>query len=315
MQEIATQKNFDYSIVDDTIAQFLKVKEQELQSIVLNSSIQLGEALIEAQDKLAKYGEGTFVKWFESIGLKRQSVYNYINQCKFFHQMEKVEQIEMFQELPTTLKTEISKPSAKQEAVEMVLSGDIKTTREFKELERKLKESEERNKQLEEQALKQEVVEKEVVIEKVPEDYEATKQLNQTLLSKNKELQQNFNDATSSESYLREQLKKLQSQRSEVDEKSAKYDELTEAIKQSEGRLNTYQKKISAYKNISTLLDKGDMLLMEMSGLIYADERHYIQLDGTIKNEFNDLVDRGLKLFNDLDAKRNEAEIVEGVLL
>lgn len=144
MQEITTQNDFDYSIVDDTIAQFLKVKEQELQSIVLNSSIQLGEALIEAQDKLAKYGEGTFVKWFESIGLKRQSVYNYINQCKFFHQMEKAEQIEMFQELPTTLKTEISKPSAKQEAVEMVLSGDIKTTKEFRELERKLKESEER---------------------------------------------------------------------------------------------------------------------------------------------------------------------------
>lgn len=188
MNEITTQNDFDYSIVDDTIAQFLKVKEQELQSIVLNSSIQLGEALIEAQDKLAKYGEGTFVKWFESIGLKRQSVYNYINQCKFFHQMEKAEQIEMFQELPTTLKTEISKPSAKQEAVEMVLSGDIKTTKEYRELERQLKDSEERNKRLAEQALKQEVIEKEVVVEKIPEDYETIKKLNSDLLVKNQKL-------------------------------------------------------------------------------------------------------------------------------
>nr|DAG74593.1 MAG TPA: Protein of unknown function (DUF3102) [Caudoviricetes sp.] len=179
LNEVST--NFDYSIVDDTIAQFLKVKEQELQSIVLNSSIQLGEALIEAQEKLAKYGEGTFVKWFESIGLKRQSVYNYINQCKFFHQMEKVEQIEMFQELPTTLKTEISKPSAKPEAVEMVLSGDIKTTKEYRELEKQLKAKDEQIKlqaqmidDLNEQET--EVVEKEVIVEKVPDDYQQLKQ-------------------------------------------------------------------------------------------------------------------------------------------
>lgn len=179
MNEVTT--NFDYSIVDDTIAQFLKVKEQELQSIVLNSSIQLGETLIETQEKLAKYGEGTFVKWFESIGLKRQSVYNYINQCKFFHQMEKVEQIEMFQELPTTLKTEISKPSAKPEAVEMVLSGDIKTTKEYRELEKQLKAKDEQIKlqaqmidDLNEQET--EVVEKEVIVEKIPDDYQQLKQ-------------------------------------------------------------------------------------------------------------------------------------------
>lgn len=179
MNEVST--NFDYSIVDDSTAQFLKVKEQELQSIVLNSSIQLGETLIEAQDKLAKYGEGTFVKWFESIGLKRQSVYNYINQCKFFHQMEKVEQIEMFQQLPTTLKTEISKPSAKPEAVEMVLSGDIKTTKEYRELEKQLKAKDEQIKlqaqmidNLNEQET--EVIEKEVIVEKIPHDYQQLKQ-------------------------------------------------------------------------------------------------------------------------------------------
>jgi hypothetical protein len=301
MQEIATKKDFDYSILDDTIAKFLKVKEQELQSIVLNSSIQLGEALIEAQDKLAKYGEGTFVKWFESIGLKRQSVYNYINQCKFFHQMEKVEQIEMFQELPTTLKTEISKPSAKQEAVEMVLSGDIKTTKEFKELERKLKESEERNKRLAEQALKQEVVEKEVVIEKVPEDYQDLKSRVKSTEERNQFLEKNLHE--------------LYAKRSEVDEKSAKYDELTEAIKQSQGQLNSYQRRIASYNNFMSLFQKADQLIMEISGLAYSKETQLIDLDGLVKSEFNDLVDRGLKLFNDLDKKRQPQNILEGELL
>lgn len=179
MDEVST--NFDYSIVDDTTAKFLKLKEQELQSIVLNSSIQLGEKLIEAQEKLASYKTGTFEKWFTSIGLKKRTVYNYINQAKFVHQMHEYEQIEMFQELPTTLKTEISKPSAKPEAVEMVLSGDIKTTKEYRELEKQLKAKDEQIKlqaqmidDLNEQET--EVVEKEVIVEKVPDDYQQLKQ-------------------------------------------------------------------------------------------------------------------------------------------
>lgn len=179
MNEVST--NFDYSIVDDTTAKFLKLKEQELQSIVLNSSIQLGEKLIEAQEKLACLKTGTFEKWFTSIGLKKRTVYNYINQAKFVHQMHEYEQIEMFQELPTTLKTEISKPSAKPEAVEMVLSGDIKTTKEYRELEKQLKAKDEQIKlqaqmidDLNEQET--EVVEKEVIVEKVPDDYQQLKQ-------------------------------------------------------------------------------------------------------------------------------------------
>ena len=63
------------------------------------------------------------------------------------------------------------------------------------------------------------------------------------------------------------------------------------------------------------LLEKGDQLIMEMSGLIYADETHYIQRDGLIKNEFDNLVDRGLKLFHDLDLKRRGTDILEGELL
>ena len=66
--------------------------------------------------------------------IKKRTVYNYINQAKFVHQMHEYEQIEMFQELPTTLKTEISKPSAKPEAVEMVLSGDIKPPKNIESL-------------------------------------------------------------------------------------------------------------------------------------------------------------------------------------
>ncbi len=45
MQEIAIQNDFDYSIVGTETASFLKLKEQEMQAIVLNNSIQLGEII------------------------------------------------------------------------------------------------------------------------------------------------------------------------------------------------------------------------------------------------------------------------------
>lgn len=210
----------------------------------------------------------------------------------------------------------------KQEQLERIENGDNPTVRELQEIKRENNRLKAENTRLEqqkenlaEQALKQEVIEKEVIKEVIPDDYESTKQLNQTLLGKNKELSKMVDDALQHEEYLKSQLKEFYAKRDEVNHKSAKYDELTEAIKQSEGKLNSYQKKIASYKNITELLKKGDLLLLEMSGLIYADETHYIQRDGLIKQEFDSLVNRGLKLFNDLDMKRKNTEILEGEVL
>lgn len=174
-------QSFDYSVVDDKTAHFLQLKEQEMQSIVLNSSIQLGEKLIEAQEKLAKFKTGTFEKWFTSMGMKKQTVYNYINQAQFVHQMDEYKQIEMFQELPTTLRTEISKPSAIPEAVDLVLTGDIKDTKEYRELEKQLKQKQQQINNLSETITEMgqkepEVVERPVPVEKLPDDYQQLKQ-------------------------------------------------------------------------------------------------------------------------------------------
>lgn len=288
------EKIFDYSIVDDTIAQFLKVKEQELQSIVLNSSIQLGETLIEAQDKLAKYGEGTFVKWFESIGLKRQSVYNYINQCKFFHQMEKAEQIEMFQELPTTLKTEISKPSAKQEAVEMVLSGDIKTTKEYRELEKQLKAKDEQLSlqakmidNLQEQ--EPQVIEKEVVIEKVPDDYDFLK--NSARISEQQVVKaaKMVRDANEENERLKKQLEQSQ------EELQSKLHLESDELEQAQLARLQRDANISVHKLIINLND----FVKEQSVTVY-DSQAIVGADKETKEKLNNAIERVENLLKDI---------------
>lgn len=187
MQEITTQNDFDYSIVGTETASKLKALSNQLDGIYQNYSIAVGEVFYQAQQELSSYGNGTFGKWVESKGISRTNAFNYIKSYEFVQNLNKQEK-EIFVNKPKSLQFEMSKPSANPELNQKVFDGDITTHKEFKELERKLKESEERNKRLAEQALKQEVVEKKVVIEKVPDDYEATKNLNSDLLNKNRRL-------------------------------------------------------------------------------------------------------------------------------
>ena len=325
-----TTNDFDYSVLDVATKDFLEERANVIYGIQSKSAYEIGKQLLQAQEKLAKNKYGCFEEWYRSLGFKKTKAYEYINHYNFIRSQSEQLNIEKFEELPLKLQAEMSKPSANPEVNQAVFNGDITTHKEYKDLERKLKLAEAENQKLfaeKEQQAEQllnlktqpqaevKVIEKEVVKEVVPDDYREVKALNETLLDKNKELQQTIDYALEHEEYLKQQLKEFYAKRDEVNQKSAKYDELTEAIKQSEGRLNSYQKKIASYKNIMQLLEKGDQLIMEMSGLIYADETHYIQRDGLIKNEFDNLVDRGLKLFHDLDLKRSETEILEGELL
>lgn len=263
---------------------------------------------------------GKFLDWLDNIGISRSYANRFMKIAKELPNVDSSLHIGV-----NTLYQIALLPDEEQtKMIERINNNDIPTNNEVTELKRQLKLSQADNERLKvqnenlaDQALSktEKVVEKEVIKEVVPEDYQETKNLNKTLLDKNKELQQTIDYALEHEEYLKKQLKEFYAERDEVNQKSAKYDELTEAIKQSEGRLNSYQKKIASYKNIMQLLEKGDQLIMEMSGLIYADETHYIQRDGPIKNEFNSLVDRGLKLFHDLDLKRRETDILEGELL
>lgn len=213
----------------------------------------------------------------------------------------------------------------KQAQLERVEQGDNPTVRELQQLKRELnvarKANEslrEKNEDLAEQILsKQEtkIIEKEVVVEKVPDDYKATKKLNKTLLNRNKELQQNYEDSERRKQFVENQLQKLYDEREQVDRESEKYRELSAAIEKSEGQLNGYQKKIASYKNFMAIFEKANLLILDVAGLLYVDEIKLIHSDPFINKEFNTLVDSGIKLFNDLDLKRKQTDILEGEII
>lgn len=203
----------------------------------------------------------------------------------------------------------------KQEQIQRIEDGDTPTVRELKEVKNKLKLSQQANELLkgENEALKASKVEvREIIKEVVPDDYGATQDLNKQLLEKNKELSKTVKAMEERSEFIEKQLADTLAQREEVDKKSSQYDELTRAIEESQGQLNSVQKQISAYKNITSLLQKGNDFLASMGGLIYADEEKVLKADGIIRNEFDSFISRGLRFFNDLNDIRKESNILEG---
>lgn len=190
MNEIATN-DFDYSLVGTETAHKLKALSNQLDGIYQNYSVAVGEVLFKAQQELSNYGTGTFGQWVESNKISKSNAYNYINAYKFVQQLDEPKEKEIFSKQPQRLKNEMSKPSANPEVNQAVFNGDITTHKEYKELERRLK--------LKDQALEavkgelervkqtkttEKVIEKEVI----PDDYEATQDLNKQLLGKNRDL-------------------------------------------------------------------------------------------------------------------------------
>lgn len=324
MNSLKNLSDFDYSLVETGTAQKLKALSNQLDGIYQNYSIAVGEVLYKSQQELASYGNGIFGQWVESKGISKSNAYNYINAYKFVQNLDKPQK-EIFDSSPKSLQLEMSKPSAKPELNKAVFDGDITTHKEYKELERQLKLAQSDNERLRannenlaEQILekaKPEIIEKEVIKEVVPDDYKATKQLNSTLLDKNKDLQRQYDDVKSRNEFVEKQLQDLYAKRAEVDEKSAKYDELTQAIEQSKGQLDSYQKKIFAFKEIQSLLKKGNQMLSNMGGIVYIDIKPVIETEPAVRNEletFSFMLNSFAKEVSDL---LGEADVIEGEIL
>lgn len=195
----------------------------------------------------------------------------------------------------------------KQAQINRIEQGDNPTVRELQDLKLKFSAAKRKIMELQKgQELTKEIV-KEVPV--MPADY-------QEALQNRQHLEERAKSAEERNAFLEAQLKDLYAQRAEVDEKSNKYDELTKAIQQSQGQLNDYQKKIASYKNILSLIQKGNDFLANMGGLIYADEEKVLHTDGIAGQEFDSFVNRGIRFFTDLQKIRNkDNQILEGEIL
>ena len=135
--------NFSDPDLDISTTNFLNKSTRQIMDVVSNNATQIGEILYKAQQRLAGFNNnGAFAKWIEYIGFSRQSAYNYINRYIAVQKLDSDKEIQAFEALPKTLTYDISRPSATEEARQAALNGDIKTHKEYKALEAKLKQRE-----------------------------------------------------------------------------------------------------------------------------------------------------------------------------
>lgn len=254
---------------------------------------------------------GQFLEWLAKMNIERTEAHRMMKVA------EELPNVATLQHLGTTALHLIATlpEEEREEQIQRIEDGDTPTVRELQEVKTKLKLSQQANQLLrdENEKIKSSKTEvKEIIKEVIPDDYKATQDLNKQLLEKNKELSKTLKAMEERSEFIEKQLTDTLAQREEVDKKSAQYDELTRAIEESQGQLNSVQKQISAYKNITSLLQKGNDFLASMGGLIYADEEKVLKADGIIRNEFDSFISRGLRFFNDLNDIRKESNILEG---
>lgn len=243
--ELSTE--FKYDLVDQSTADFLKQKEFNMREIVGKAYTELGRELKEAQEKLAGNNQynGLFERWCNSIGLKKDLVYRLINRFKLIANCEDQKIIE---DLPVSLTYEIAKPSSestepKKQAKEAVLNGQVKTLKEYKELEAKLRKAEEDNCLLETK-LKREK-EKKTVVEKVIDntDYKQIDALKKELEYKNKK----YENLSKQKMILEQQL-----ERSDV--KVKEYEELTNKLKAVTREQDDLGRQVDATSELSEMV-------------------------------------------------------------
>ena len=258
---------FQYDSLPQKLSESIIEKENILNGIKHRYAKEVGKVFYEAQQEFSDYNNGgLFKKWYNSLGFKQRNVYNYI---QIYNEVQQLhgDQLETFEELPKRLQLEVSKPSHIPELKEKVLDGDIKTHKEYKELERQLKQRDDEKSQLEsqlEQAQRsEEIARKQLedeqdkepeVIEKYmePEDYQSIKNMNEHLQSEREYYKKQADD-------FRNEVKNIMHQPNKTTEFTKEDDKedytpiLIQLLKPAEEFVNYYSHHISNEKALNEL--------------------------------------------------------------
>lgn len=145
---------FDYSgLSDQTVADLHLAENEYMQGrkMAERGLVHMGNAIATAHDALCgvvqqldnskhgNRGEDSFRMWCLSIGISKSSAYNLL-QVSALLENSSPRQKEILETLPPTLLYAAAKPSAPQELVERVQTGDITTNKQYQEALKQLKE-------------------------------------------------------------------------------------------------------------------------------------------------------------------------------
>lgn len=137
--------DFDkYEITDEKVIREVTQNEEDIRQIgkfVAKKALELGRKLKRVQEILSNHGTGTFVAWFNSMGLDKNMVYREINRWEQFHKYRNP----AIAEASVRTLEYIKKNNDKLEETEIVeiLENPAESAKKIKEIEKKGKEKKE----------------------------------------------------------------------------------------------------------------------------------------------------------------------------
>lgn len=256
---------------------------------------------------------GEFIDWIQSLGMDRREAY------KFMKVAEELPNDSTFSHLGSSALYLITTLPEEERTKEHVTSkGETKTpdemtVRELQELKKQLKAKDNQinlQAQMIDDLQEQEpqVIEKEVVVEKVPDDYNFFKG-NYEAAKANYEFYKKQNDE------LREEMKSLEER---IKQESTSNQELT-SLKNEMLKLKNKQfeinKKEKSYENITNLNNTIEGILMNHSSLKYSSDFKNLSLDRQAFSELEDSIERLEQWINEIKQELPNKNIIEGELL
>lgn len=294
MNEIALSD--DLNILTSEIVGFQKLAGQSIWEI--------GKRLKHIKENDLAHGQ--FMEWYQSIGLDKDFV------SKSIKIAEELPNFETLRNLGTTaLHLLATLPDdEKQTQLDRIENGDNPTVRELQEVKRQLKLSQADNERLKvqnenlaEQALSktEKVVEKEVVREVVPNDYQFFKS-NYEASERNNEFYKKQN------SELREEMKELERIIKEQQQNKASKEELSEL----EERKRAISSELDSLEKIVEFNESVETFLTTHASLQYSSDFSNLYSNRVLTLSLLDTINRLEKWIDDIKSELPKSEIIEG---
>lgn len=285
MQEITLSDNL----------QQIELEINHHKNIAGQSIWEIGRRLNHVKENDLAHGE--FINWLKKINIERTEAHRFMKVAK------ELPNVDNWQHLSNRALYLISTlpDEEKEKQIERVENGDVPKIKEIEDLKRKLKDSEERNKRLAEQALKQEVIEKEVVIEKVPDDYnyfksnyEAGKGVQEFYKKQNEE--------------LREEMKELENIIKAQRRNSASQSEL-QKLEEKKATLNS---EIESLNKIAKFQEAVETFISDNASLSYTKDFENLYNNRELTLSLLDTFNRLEKWIDDTKSLLPDGDIIEG---
>lgn len=118
---------------DKNTMEYLMEQTYKIHNTYSKAATELGKIFNETQKKLSNHYAGVFEKWYVALGFAKKTVYRYMDRYRLIESCQNDTTKKLVEALPLSLSYEIAKENVNQELKEMVLNGEIKTLKEFKE--------------------------------------------------------------------------------------------------------------------------------------------------------------------------------------